>query len=564
MNDANEIKKRGAHFTPPDVAYFIAKTTYSLIQQVPSSVSVLDPSCGNGELLIAALNVLHEKGHRVRLIGVETDKDALESARRRLQPLLADGDELQLHISDFLSCRSEDDGLVALDTDGPLVEKVDMLIANPPYVRTQVLGSEAAQKLAKKYKLSGKTDLYHAFFLSYFRFLKNTGAIGVITSNRYLYTKSGEQVRKHLHDHYAIDLIVDLGDTKVFSAAVLPALLFATLGCNDNRKVRCARIYEKEYVSENSTSCNNVIEIIEKEKSGHYSIEGKNYRADWGHVRDTAFAKDPWILASEKQERWLGAVDKASSCRISDVAKVRVGIKTTADNVFIKDDWNYLAPDKKPENQFIHPLISSKDASRWVLDTEPSLSILYPYDTGKDGKRSVVPLEGNPGLKSYLLSHYQQLHGRSYVLKANRSWYEIWVPQNPSAWRNPKIVFPDISSGAEFLIDLKGCLVDGNCYWIQPIRQNEEDILYLIAGVANSSLMDTYHALAFQNVLYSGKRRYLTQYVDRYPLPDANCDASQQLISYVKSCVRNGIKCDQSIVDSLVFESFGITAFIDE
>ena len=557
MNTTDEIKERGAHFTPPDVAYFIAKTTYGLLEHASALVSVLDPSCGDGELLVAALSYLHEKGHQVRLIGVETDERTLKIARDRLQPLLLDDDQLHLHLTDFLSCRSEDDDLMLVDTVG-------RLIANPPYVRTQVLGSEVAQALSKRYKLTGKTDLYHAFFLNYRRFLKETGAIGVITSNRYLYTKSGEQVRKHLHEQYTMDLIADLGDTKIFSAAVLPALLFAIPGCNEKHEVRCVRIYEKDSSCKHSISCNNVVEMIENDESGYYSIKDKIHRVDWGHVRDTAFAKDPWVLASEKQEKWLDAVNAASSCCISDVAKVRVGIKTTADNVFIKDDWGCLPSDMMPEHQYIHPLISSKDASRWVLDGKPSLSILYPHEIGDNGKRCVVPLEGHPGLESYLLSHYEQLHGRNYVIRAKRHWYEIWVPQDPSAWEKPKIVFPDISSSAKFLLDLNGCLVDGNCYWIQPIDQDDENLLYLILGVANSSLMNTYHSLAFQNVLYSGKRRYLTQYVDRYPLPNVNCEPARKLIEYVKCCVGEGISCDQSTVDTMVFESFGVAEFVEE
>jgi hypothetical protein len=39
-----------------------------------------------------------------------------------------------------------------------------------------------------------------------------------------LSTKSGESVRKFLNENYEILEIIDLGDTKLFDAAVLPAI----------------------------------------------------------------------------------------------------------------------------------------------------------------------------------------------------------------------------------------------------------------------------------------------------------------------------------------------------
>ena len=46
----------------------------------------------------------------------------------------------------------------------------------------------------------------------------------MITSNRYISTKSGGDIRKFLLDNYDIIEIIDLGDTKLFNAAVLPAI----------------------------------------------------------------------------------------------------------------------------------------------------------------------------------------------------------------------------------------------------------------------------------------------------------------------------------------------------
>jgi len=46
--------------------------------------------------------------------------------------------------------------------------------------------------------------------------------------------------------------------------------------------------------------------------------------------------------------------------------------------------------------------------------------------------------------------------------------------------------------------------------------------------------MAIYHDLCFNNKLYSGRRRYLSQYIEKYPIPDPNKDSSKKIIEIVK------------------------------
>ena len=65
------------------------------------------------------------------------------------------------------------------------------------------------------------------------------------------------------------------------------------------------------------------------------------------------------------------------------------------------------------------------------------------------------------------------------------------------------------------------------------------NLLYLIEGVANSNLMIRYHDLTFNNKLYSGRKRYLTQYVEKYPIPNPNSVASKRVIAIAKELHNN-------------------------
>ena len=46
--------------------------------------------------------------------------------------------------------------------------------------------------------------------------------------------------------------------------------------------------------------------------------------------------------------------------------------------------------------------------------------------------------------------------------------------------------------------------------------------------------MTKYHDLVFNNKLYSGRRRYFSQYVENYPLPDINTKESAEIINIVE------------------------------
>ena len=82
--------------------------------------------------------------------------------------------------ADFLEFVSENfgtdgQGLLFAPEDS---ECFDLIIANPPYVRTQIMGSHQAQHISQRFGLSGRVDLYHAFILAMIRGPKARGLRG--------------------------------------------------------------------------------------------------------------------------------------------------------------------------------------------------------------------------------------------------------------------------------------------------------------------------------------------------------------------------------------------------
>ena len=189
------------------------------------------------------------------------------------------------------------------------------------------------------------------------------------------------------------------------------------------------------------------------------------------------------------------------------------------------------------------------------------LKLHYPHYS-KDGVKHTIEIDEYPNAKKYFQSYEETLKGRKYLIDAGRKWYEIWVPHRPDYWIFPKLVFPDISLTPRFYFDEDGKIVNGNCYWIVAENKNDIDKLLLLQGVANSKLMTKYHDLVFNNKLYSGRRRYFTQYVEKYPLPDFNSKVGKQIIEIVKKLnyetSKDAILELEKSLEIKVAESFGV------
>lgn len=570
-------KLTGAHFTPPALADFVAARLLRAAgtDLLNVGMEVLDPSCGDGELLRAFIDAVPEFHRPLHtLVGVENNAEALQRTRERLQVRGTENDLLEADFLDISDAFSEPANLGPLffeaREDFP-IRRPDAIIANPPYVRTQVLGAARAQELATRFGLSGRVDLYAAFLVAMTLVLKDGGLLAVITSNRFLSTRSGESVRHFLSENYDIVEIIDLGDTKLFSAAVLPAIMIArkrsATGAPTTTEPRFLRIYEvnsNESAEATDVASASVYAALAEERNATFAIDGKRYALTAGALVVGATPREPWRMASAAETAWTETIERHATMRVADFAKVRVGIKTTADSIYIKSDWGAMPEDQRPEDDLLRPIFTHFDAAKWKANKRPGpqLNVLYTHTT-ENGKRRPIDIAKYPLAAKYFETKRDELEARTYVLDAGRKWFEIWVPQDPLAWELPKLIFPDISSEPRFFFDDSGTLVNGDCYWI-PMNETDVNVLYVIAATANSKVMSRYHDLAFNNKLYSGRRRYISQYVEEYPIPDPRSEIGLELGRLVLELLGAQRPEDrerlEALVEARVTHAFGIGA----
>ncbi len=553
-------KKEGAHYTPKIISDFISENII-LHAKLKKTVKIVDPAVGDGELLISLIKTLKSHSfNNIVVYGFDTNSDSIEITKKRLKKNFPDIDPI-LICEDFLQICLEK---ASLSTSKDLfyssdIPDFDLLIANPPYIRTQNLGSNQAQVLSKNFGLKGRIDIYQAFLVAMKSVLKPEGVAGVIVSNRFLTTKGAAKFREIIYNQYLIKGIWDFGDTKVFEAAVLPAVMilspntkqknsdvpFSSIYMTNNEKIKKLPFVESQ------------IQALKHE--GIVSSKLGNYIVKKGHLTFDSMPFDLWRLQDSTSKSWLNMVRSKTWCLFKDIGKVRVGVKTTADNVYIRTDW------KKEigyEPELLQPLTTHHVAARFKCNKKRKKAILYTH-TMANGKRQVFNINQFPLSKRYLEKNKEQLSNRKYVIKAKRNWFEIWVPQNPSFWKQEKVIFRDISEHPVFWLDKDGTIVNGDCYWLLcDNKEMPDDILWLVLAIANSSFIEKFYDIKFQNKLYSNRRRFITQYVEQFPVPNPHDEEPKILISLAKKCYKETdpkkqIKIENKI-NEIVWSTFNV------
>lgn len=540
-------KSGGVTYTPAALADFVADQMVrvaSLPQDRP--VRVLDPAVGQGALLESLLARIPGE---VEVFGFDPDRAALAVAEDRLRSRFPRA-RLHLAAGSFLD-------EVSAGCAGDLFDQRrhhDLIIANPPYVRTQIIGAANAQALATRFGLEGRVDLSFAFLLAIARALAPDGTAGVITSNRFMTTRAGEGIRAALTRDLALRHVFDLGDTKLFDAAVLPAVLIANARSGAARPAPLfTTIYEGKAVAAASSAASPLDAL---HHAGPVAVpDGRTFTVEHGELHEDLDPAAVWRLTSPRRATWLNTVEAHSWGTFGDLGKIRVGVKTCADKVFIGRKW--------PESlELLRPLTTHRAARRYRADRRTDTSrILYPH-ASVNGRRVAVDLAQYPASRAYLEAHRAQLESRTYVIEGGRQWFELWVPQNPADWQGPKLVFRDICERPTFWIDQEDTIVNGDCYWLKPVDP-ASDMLWLAVAVANSTFIERFYDRRFNNKLYSGRRRFITQYVEHFPLPDPHSDRAREIIRCARLIYDQVDQpCATALereVDALVWAAFGVS-----
>lgn len=198
-NRSADRKARGAFFTPPAIADYLAAWAVG----GDSEARVLDPTCGEAVFLLAAGAQLKAAGSSAdvldqRLFGVDVHSESLSEAMRLLE-----GEGLDAHLlrSDFFDIPTPSQLRCPL----PLM---DAVIGNPPFVRYQMHRGVARAKsiraaLEQGVRLSGLASSWAALVVHACAFLKPEGRLAMVLPAELLTVHYAEPVRRWLRRRFA-------------------------------------------------------------------------------------------------------------------------------------------------------------------------------------------------------------------------------------------------------------------------------------------------------------------------------------------------------------------------
>ena len=204
-------------------------------------------------------------------------------------------------------------------------KQYDLVITNPPYIRTQVLGASKSQILSENFGLSGRVDIYHAFLKAISSIMTPDGIVGLIVSNRFMTTQAGSTARSIIKEEFDVLHVWDMGDTKPFEAAVLPAILLLQKKSDKQKEVTAPKMTSVYSVSTDHVQpekiTKNIFTVLAEDSVVH-ADNGQSYLIQNGVLNSGLNSWDVWRLSNKHTDNWLKKVSKKTHCLFSDLGKI--------------------------------------------------------------------------------------------------------------------------------------------------------------------------------------------------------------------------------------------------
>jgi hypothetical protein len=465
----------GVVYTPRDVCEPMVRHVLAplLRRDDLTALRICDPAIGEGAFLIEVVRVLAEtlvargapaaqaRALAARCLhGTDVDPRAVATARAAVEDFAgARVPELRTQL------RTGD----ALAIDWPV--RFDALVANPPYVRQELLANKHALRGFASY--DGVADLY-VYFIELAQRIADRYCL--IVPNKWMTAAYGRPLREHLARTHGIAGIVDFArGLPLFSDAdAFPCIVW---GPGRSESI----------LASHATS--SVAAALAGDGIAHAR---KRWRAEPWHIDDPADA----ALIDRLAARW------PSLAQVVPERPSR-GVVTGLNRAFVIDATTRerLLAAEPTAAALIRPLIKGRDVRRWrpaAIDR-----YLLVIDRG-----TIPP----PRIRAHLARFRTALEPGSGRKPGRYKWYELQDPVVPLAKaRAPRLFYQDIQTAPACCLDPTGELVPDTTVWILPSADP-----FLLA-VLNSPLYAWYARRRFPPAL-NGAVRPKLEYMRALPI----------------------------------------------
>lgn len=452
------------------VNYMLDLVGYTACRDL-SRVTILEPSCGEGEFLLEILRrlslsaeIFHfdvNKAAHDNIFAYEIDDAKIDTAVNRIKSLNLNS----LNVNKFI--RQGD----FLREDPP---QVDIVVGNPPYVRYEQLPAETIKFCKSTFPtFHYRADLYIPFYEKTLKLLKPEGKHCFICSNRWLKNEYGRKLRQLIIKKFRLELIIDMERVNPFQEKVSAYTDIVVLSRAPMKlQFRFCKINN---IEELDNICNEI------------------------------------LLPAPKNEDWISSFNRLQEQKelysIEELGlKIGIGVATGADNVFISDNLT-----EQIERELLMPIITGRDLRGNSLNWS-GLFLFNPYNA--DG--SLIDLQQYPKAMAYLLRHESRLRGRYIAKKRPDNWYRTIDRVHPELQHQPKILLPDMSANTFIFVDEGLFYPSHNLYYVTGADVRH---LKLLSAVLISEF--TFRQLSnITNKMNGDFIRWQSQYLHKLRVPN--------------------------------------------
>ncbi len=488
-------------FTRREVVDFILDLAGYTVDQPLHRCRLLEPSFGDGEFLVSAVDRLlqsYAKSTRAgtRIVddlrpvirGVEIHRDSLQRTRASLLTVF------QIHkVPDGAAHALLDAWLVEGDfllMDQP--QTFTHVVGNPPYVRQELIPAGLLAEYRARYlTLYDRADLYVPFIEASLLALAPGGTLGFICSDRWMKNKYGGPLRGMVAAGYHLAGYIDMVDTPAFSSDVIAYPAITIIRREKPGKTRIAHRPDLQ---------RDTLAKLASAMRSRSIPEGSGVR----EVAGIALNQQPWILQSFDQLAVVRRLEAEFPTLEAAGCKVGIGVATGADEAFI---GSFKEMDVEPDRKL--PLVETGDIKEGTVQWR-GRGVINPFDD--DG--GLVNLADYPKLKRYLDRHAEVIRKRHCAKDNPRGWYRTIDRITPSLMRQPKLLIPDIKGEAHVVYESGRLYPHHNLYHITSKTWD----LKALQTVLQSGIAKLFVSI-YSTQMRGGYLRFQAQYLRRIRLP---------------------------------------------
>jgi DNA modification methylase/SAM-dependent methyltransferase len=443
--DEEETKKKGMIFTPLLLAEYVTRNAFLHWKRLHRKGNlpkiIGDVSCGTGAFLLPIKKFF---GDSAQIVGIDADQLSV-SIVKILSAATGNSWDIQCYDS-LLKEREKKDLFIDKKT-----KQYDLLIGNPPYVRSQLLDPQYKKELKEEFAdiIKGNFDLSILFIEHALRNLSPGGIVSYILSNKFMTSSYGRSICHKLSKKARIINLTDFFDSQLFPGRTTYTCILTLTNLIPAKRFTMSRILN---VSEDSR-------VLNPSKSFTLPIQRLN--------------EHPWDFATGAEHKILKKQRDRKHPLLIDVFEgILQGVRTGANNIFVlgKKDSNL-------EKALLHKFVSGAEIRACRIDSNKKV-LIFPY---RENSYGVIEPYTEDELQTkyiktwaYLSSKREMLEQRD--LDTRSPWYAFSRNQNLDIVNKKKLLVREMMPCAEFASDFKGNIVFCSGYALIADHMSEDDL----------------------------------------------------------------------------------------